>query len=126
MPVLEETTSTVSYDRAQMTVGSGLNFFVLETDLLGPQQTLRRTKHLPEQLIQRYLREALKATDVKRLDDGHFFAEIPGFDGVWASAEDLGECGNQLRDALLDWIVLKIEHDHRDLPVVGDINLNVL
>ena len=126
MSVTEETTRSDAYDRAQMTVERGLNFFSRQDDLLGSVEQLRRTKFLPEQLIEGYLNEALKGAEVKHLDDGNLFAEIPGFHGVWASAQDLATCGVQLREALFDWLVLKIEQDDRDIPVIAGINLNVL
>lgn len=109
-----------------MTVAEGLNFFAPQADLLGQVEELQRTKYLPQELIDRYLQEALKGTVVKRLETGPLFAEIPGFDGVWASDDDLGACVAQLREALFDWLVLKIEQDDRDIPVVAGISLNVL
>jgi predicted RNase H-like HicB family nuclease len=122
-PVAErvETTST-SHDRSEMVVEAGLNFFEIRPDLIG--EKLQRTKHLPEQLIERYLREALKSTSLRKIDGDVWFAEIPGFDGVWASDADLAKCVSELRDALYDWLVIKIEHNDRDLPVVADIRLN--
>lgn len=127
MPTVEEkVTQSDELPRSHMIVEYGLNFFAKDTDLLGEIQQLRRTKYLPEQTIQRYLTEALKRANVNPLDDGSLYAEIPGFDGVWASDEDLAVCIQQLREVLLDWLVLKIEHEDRDIPVVDDINLNVL
>lgn len=122
----EETTRSDAHERALMTVGRGLNFFSRRDDLLGSVEQLQRTKFLPEQLIEGYLNEALNSAEVKRLEDGNLFAEIPGFQGVWASAQDLAACGVQLREALFDWLVLKIEQDDRDIPVIAGINLNVL
>lgn len=127
MNVTEETTTrSDEYERATMAVDLGLNFFSHQADLLGVEK-LERTKYLPQQLIDRYMHEALKLTAVSRLQDSsHFFAEIPGFEGVWASHEDLSACVAELRDVLFDWIVLKIEHNDRDIPVVAGISLNVI
>ena len=126
MSVSEEITTTEHQERNSMTVGGGLNFFSPQDDLLRRVQELQRTKYLPQQLIDRYMQEALKGTSVKRLDDGLLFVEIPGFDGVWASHEDLSECVVQLREALFDWLVIKIEQNDRDIPTVAGITLNVL
>ena len=68
----------------------------------------------------------MKRTTHRELEDGRLFAEIPGFPGVWASDRDLGACITQLRDALFDWLVLKIEQNDRNIPVVAAINLNVI
>ena len=126
MSLTEEKTRSDAFDRSTMTVSRGINFFERDSDLIGAIPQLRRTKHLPGELLERYLQEALKQTVHSILDDGTLFAEIPGFDGVWASDDDLVACIAQLREALLDWLVLKIEQDDRDIPVVAGINLNVL
>ena len=129
MPFTEEITISDSLDRSRMTVSSGLNFFTSDSDLIGNVPELRRTKHLPGEIIEKYLQEALKSTQHKQLEDGSLFAEISGFDGVWASDNDLVACIAQLREALFDWLVLKIEQNDRDIPVIPaipDINLNVL
>jgi hypothetical protein len=109
-----------------MTVSRGLNFFSPDVDLFGPVEQLTRTKYLPEQLLDRYITEAMKATDVKRLEDGAMFAEIRGFDGVWACNPDLAACIAEFRETLFDWIVIKIEQSDRDLPQIAGINLNVI
>ncbi len=123
-PVEEVVTSSTAHERSEMYVEAGLNFFALQPDLIG--ERLQRTKHLPEQLIDRYIREAEKLVALKTLEDGSWFAEIPGFDGVWASDEELTKCVAQLRDVLLDWLIIKIEQNDRDIPVLADIRLNVI
>jgi hypothetical protein len=108
-----------------MLVSLGINFFSMQPDLLGEQ--LQPTKHLPLQLMERYQNEAMKTAKLEKLDEeGVWFAEIPGFDGVYASNPDFGQCGVQLREVLFDWLVLKIEQNDRDIPIVAGINLNVL
>jgi len=126
MPQTTEQTLSDAFERSTMTVSRGLNFFETDSDLIGAIPQLRRTKYLPGELLERYLEEALKGTVHKTVDGGTLFAEIPGFDGVWASDNDLVTCIAQLREVLLDWLVLKIEQDDRDIPVVAGINLNVL
>jgi predicted RNase H-like HicB family nuclease len=122
----EKTTRSDEGDRALMTVERGLSFFTRQDDLLGTVEQLQRTKFLPEQLINGYINEALKGASVRKLEDGGFFGEIEGFEGVWASDEDLAVCVAQLREVLFDWLVLKIEANDRDIPVRAGINLNVL
>lgn len=112
-----------------MQVNQGVNFFSPGADLLGNTVELQRTKYLPEQIVQRYIAEAIKLANVRKLDDGSFFAEIPDFVGVWASNPDLSCCGAELRDVLFDWLVIKIEQNDRDIPIlpaIPDINLNVI
>ena len=55
-------------------------------------------------------------------DDGTFYGEIPGFQGVWANAETLEECREELQDVLEGWIVLGLQLGHL-LPVIDGINL---
>lgn len=120
----EITTRSDEHERTSVTVERGLNFFSAQSDLLG--EKLERTKFLPQEIIDRYMQEALKSTSVTRLEDGQFFAELPGFDGVWAANDDLSACAAELRDVLFDWLVLKIEQNDRDIPVLAGISLNVI
>lgn len=84
------------------------------------------SKHVPEQLFERYLRAVEKKVAARQLPDGTWFAEIEGFSGVWANNEALPDCLTVLRDVLIDWLLLKIEHEDRDIPVVEGIDLNIL
>jgi predicted RNase H-like HicB family nuclease len=84
------------------------------------------TKHIPWQLVERYRRASMRRAKHRQLEDGSWYAEIPGFEGVWASEETLQDCLNVLDEVLLDWLLLKIEHEDRDIPVVEGIDLNVL
>ncbi|MBI4530025.1 MAG: type II toxin-antitoxin system HicB family antitoxin [Candidatus Latescibacteria bacterium] len=51
------------------------------------------------------------------LSDGTFYGEIPGFQGVYANAEILEACREQLQEVLEGWIVLGLRMGH-SLPVV--------
>ena len=43
-------------------------------------------------MIQAYLNATLKNAKYKMLENGEWFAEIPGFAGVWASAATVEAC----------------------------------
>jgi predicted RNase H-like HicB family nuclease len=45
-------------------------------------------------------------------DDGSYYGEIPGLQGVWANADTLTECQEELREVLEGWIDLGIELGH--------------
>jgi predicted RNase H-like HicB family nuclease len=47
-------------------------------------------------------------------EDGEYFGEIPGIEGVWASADTLEECRDQLEEVLEEWIALSLR---RGLPI---------
>ncbi len=41
-------------------------------------------------------------------DDGSYWGEILGFQGVWVKHETLSGCQRELREALSDWIALRL------------------
>jgi predicted RNase H-like HicB family nuclease len=57
-------------------------------------------------------------------DDSSFYGCIPGFDGVYANAEDLETCRRELREVLEEWIMLSISR-HLPLPTVDGLKLVV-
>jgi predicted RNase H-like HicB family nuclease len=55
-------------------------------------------------------------------DDGTFIGTIPGCEGVWANAEKLEACRNELQEVLEEWITLGLQMGH-PLPVIDGIDL---
>ena len=41
-------------------------------------------------------------------DDNSYWGEIPGLQGVWAKHDTLAGCQRELREALSDWIGLRL------------------
>ena len=41
-------------------------------------------------------------------DDGTFYGEIPGLEGVYANAESLEACRDELEEVLEGWILLRV------------------
>jgi predicted RNase H-like HicB family nuclease len=78
---------------------------------------------LPMQLIDKYADIAVQHANLKRYPDG-WFATIPGFQGVWAEERTPEQALKVLKEVVLDWTLLKIEHQDNDLPVIEEINLN--
>jgi len=66
-------------------------------------------------MILEYIEKALKKAEYKKLDDGTWFGEIPGFKGVWANGNSLEDCRNELIDVTEEWLLLKIK-DNDTLP----------
>jgi predicted RNase H-like HicB family nuclease len=58
------------------------------------------------------------------LEDGTYYGEIPDCPGVYANAETLEGCRDQLREVLEDWIVLGLRMGHT-FPVIDGISLGV-
>jgi len=50
----------------------------------------------------------MKRARYKLLEDGTYFGEIAGCEGVWANAKKLENCRDELRDVLESW--KKIHH----------------
>jgi predicted RNase H-like HicB family nuclease len=71
-----------------------------------------------------YIRAALARSEYKQLDDGSWFAEIPGFEGVWANAATVEACRTELAEVLEEWLLLKI-HDHDPILVVDGHDLSI-
>ena len=76
-------------------------------------------------MLTEYIQAALRRAKYEVLpEDQTFYANIPGFQGVWANADTLEACREELREALEDWLLLKLRSDHA-LPIVDGISLAV-
>ena len=75
-------------------------------------------------MLTEYVQAALRRAKYEILEDGTFYGEIPGFDGVYANAETLDECREDLRQVLEGWIVLGLRLNHV-LPTVDGISLSI-
>jgi len=76
-------------------------------------------------MLTKYIQAALHRASYKILpDDGTFFGEIPGFQGVWANADTLEACREELAEVLEDWILLRVSRN-LPLPVVEGIDLTI-
>jgi len=53
-------------------------------------------------------------------DDGSFYGEIPRFDGVYAKADSLEKCREELEEVLEEWILFRVS---RNLPLPADESL---
>ncbi len=75
-------------------------------------------------MLTRYLRAALHRATYKVLEDGSFFGEIPGFNGVWANAGALESCREELEEVLEEWILFRVSRQ-LPLPTVDKIELKI-
>jgi predicted RNase H-like HicB family nuclease len=69
-------------------------------------------------MLSDYINSALSKAEYKKLEDGDWFAEIPGFDGIWANAENVEACRAELIEVLENWILVKLS-DRDTLPETG-------
>ena len=75
-------------------------------------------------MLTEYIRVAMHQATYEILSDGTFYGEIPDFQGVYANADTLETCREQLQEVLEGWIILGLQMGH-SLPVVKGISLVV-
>ena len=69
-----------------------------------------------------YIQSAMRLAKYEILEDGQYYGEIPGFQGVWAQADNLETCREELQSGLEDWLVLGLRMGHK-IPAVAGIQL---
>ena len=76
-------------------------------------------------MLREYIGAALRKAQYEILaDDGSFYGEIPGFEGVYANGSTLEGCREELEEVLEEWLFVRLA---RDLPIpeVDGIGLRV-
>ena len=71
-----------------------------------------------------YTRKAIEKAEYKKLDNGTWFAEIPGFEGVWANGNTVEKCRAELLEVLEEWLILKLR-DKDPIPKMEGIELKI-
>ena len=67
-------------------------------------------------MLTKYIRASMKRARYEILpDDGSFYGEIVGFNGVYANADTLEACRDELEEVLEEWILLRVSQ-HLPLP----------
>ena len=76
-------------------------------------------------MIREYIAAAMKCAHYEILsDDGTFYGEIPGFEGLYANAPQLEECRDLLEEILEEWLLLGISRGHA-IPTVDGLDLAI-
>ncbi len=76
-------------------------------------------------MLTQYIQAAMHRAKYKILpDDGTFFGEIPGFQGVWSNHATLEGCREELQEVLEDWLLFRVSQN-LSLPVVEGVDLAV-
>lgn len=70
-----------------------------------------------------YIERAMARAVYESLDEGSCAGRIPPCKGVVAFGTTRGECEEELRSTLEDWILLGLKLGHR-LPIIAGIDLN--
>ena len=75
-------------------------------------------------MLAEYLDKAMEQAVYEIIEDeGTYWGEIPGLQGVWARHPTLEGCRRELWEALSDWIALRLRLG-LSIPVVAGIDLN--
>ena len=69
-------------------------------------------------MLTTYIQSAMKHAKYEILDDQTFYGEIVGFQGVYANADTLEMCRDELQSVLEGWIILGLRMGH-PLPVIA-------
>ena len=76
-------------------------------------------------MLLNYIRSAMRRARYEILsDDNTFYGEIPGFEGVYANADSLEACRDELEEVLEEWILFRLSRN-LPLPVVDGIELKI-
>jgi predicted RNase H-like HicB family nuclease len=71
-------------------------------------------------MLTEYIRKALENAHYEIIqDDEPYYGEVPGLDGVWASAKSLEECRKNLAEAIEDWVFFSIAKGMPLPPIDG-------
>ena len=77
-------------------------------------------------MLTAYIRAAMGKAKYEILpDDGAFYGEIPGFQGIYATAATLEACREELESTLEDWVLFRVSRN-LPLPVAGGIKLEIV
>lgn len=76
-------------------------------------------------MLSQYIQKAMEQAHYELLpEEGCYYGEIPGFEGVWATGNTLEQCRAELQEVLEEWLLLRIAQ-RLPLPSVGEIQLKV-
>ena len=75
-------------------------------------------------MIIEYCQKAVEKAEYKKLEDDTWFAEMPGFKGVWSNGKTVEECRRELLTVLEEWIILKLR-DGDSIPEVDGVRVQI-
>jgi predicted RNase H-like HicB family nuclease len=70
-----------------------------------------------------YLNAAMRHAEYEHLEDGSWYAHIPGLPGLWASAANVEDTRNQLHSALDEWLLVNVSGAQITPPDFDGISL---
>src|SRR3990170_8859593 len=80
--------------------------------------------NLEHTMLASYMDKALEKAVYEIIEDeGTYWGELPGLQGVWARHKTLEGCRLELREALSDWLALRFRLG-LPIPILSDIDLS--
>ncbi len=75
-------------------------------------------------MLSDYIAKAVEKAEYEKMENGRFFATIPGFKGLWAEGKTVESARRELISTLEDWVLLSFRRGY-PVPVLrGVTNLN--
>ena len=76
-------------------------------------------------MLTNYIQAAMRKAHYEILSDGEgYLGSIPDLQGIWANADTLEACREELREVLEEWILIGLKMGHL-IPQIDGIELNV-
>ncbi len=77
-------------------------------------------------MLTAYIRAAMGKAKYEILpDNGAYYGEIPGFQGVYATAATLEACREELESTLEDWVLFRVSRNLA-LPEADGVKLEIV
>jgi predicted RNase H-like HicB family nuclease len=70
-----------------------------------------------------YIRAAMRRARYEQMEDGEWYASIPGFDGLWATGPSVEEAREQLLETLDEWLPVHAWVGKNRLPDIDGVSL---
>jgi predicted RNase H-like HicB family nuclease len=76
-------------------------------------------------MLSQYIRAAMRRAKYEILpDDGQYYGEVPGLQGVYAHAPTLEACREELEEVIEDWMLLSVA-EHIPIPEIDGIEVRI-
>ena len=75
-------------------------------------------------MLAEYIAKAVEKAGCEKMENGPFFATIPGFKGLWAEGKTVEAARRELIETLEDWLLISFRRGY-PIPVLpGTTDLN--
>lgn len=75
-------------------------------------------------MLTEYIKAGMRRARYEILEDSSYYGEIPGVQGVYANADSLEACRDELESVFDDWVLLSLRAGD-ELPSIDGVDLNV-